>query len=250
MKKYTTFSGKMMSRIQYATLASAIVGAFFVTWTPAMIFTLLVFFYLYGIIGMGMMMHRYWSHKSFEFKSVILQKLFTAIAVVSARGSPLAWVHIHREHHAYADTEKDPHKPGKFALFSFKTTYIAQLKIFLIKDMLTDEQKFIHEYYLLLLLAWIVLLFLINPALLYFAWILPVCLNQVSQDLWNYFSHVNTGYRNFETKDNSRNIVWLWPLIMGETWHNNHHNNPKLQTTKVKKYELDPVDTLINLVKK
>jgi len=250
MKKYMTFSGRMMSTIQYAVLVSAIVGAFFVTWTPVMILTMLVFFYLYGIVGMGMMMHRFWSHRSFEFKNLILQKIFTAIAIISARGSPLAWVHIHREHHAYSDTEKDPHKPGKFSLFSFKTTYISQLKIFLIKDMLTPEQKIIHEYYLLFLLIWILLLFLINPSFLYFVWILPVCLNQISQDLWNYFSHVNVGYRNFETKDNSRNVICLWPLILGETWHNNHHNSPKSQTTKVKKFEFDPVSKFIDIIKK
>lgn len=250
MKKYLTFSGKMMSLIQYAVLASAIVGAFLVQWTPIMVVTMFVFFYLYGVVGMGMMLHRFWSHKSFEFKNTIVQKLFTFVSIISVRGSPLAWVHIHRTHHAHADTDKDPHKPGKFALFSFKTTYIEQLKLFLIKDMLTPEHKVIHEYYLLFILAWILILVLINPTLLYFAWIVPVCLNQISQDLWNYFSHVNTGYRNFETKDNSRNVFWLWPLIFGETWHNNHHNDPKSQTTKVKKYEFDPVSSLINLVKK
>ncbi len=250
MKKYLTFSGKMLSLIQYAVLASAIVGAFLVQWSPLMVITFLVFFYLYGVVGMGMMMHRFWSHKSFEFKSPILQKLFTFVSIISVRGSPLAWVHIHRTHHAHADTDKDPHKPEKLRLFSFKSTYIEQLKIFLIKDMLTAEHKFIHEYYLLFILAWILILVLISPTLLYFAWILPVCLNQVSQDLWNYYSHVDTGYRNFETKDNSRNVIWLWPLIMGDTWHNNHHNNPKSETTKVKQFEFDPVAYLIKLVKK
>jgi len=89
---------------------------------------------------------------------------------------------------------------------------------------------------------------LINPLLFYFGWVLPVCINQIVQDLWNYFSHVDVGYRNFETKDNSRNVIWLWPLILGEAWHNNHHNRP-MYSTKIKFWEFDPVDFLVRMVK-
>ncbi len=242
-------SGPLILSIQYASLFITIAGAFFVSWTFSWILVALLFFYLYSAIGVSMMLHRYFSHKSFEFKNPILKWIFTGISIISSRGSPIAWVHIHREHHAYPDTDRDPHKPGKFSLFSFRTTYIKELKLFLIKDVLTKEQKFIHEYYLLFILAWCISLLLINPLLFYFAWALPVCLNQIAQDLWNYFSHVNVGYRNFETKDNSRNVTWLWPLILGESWHNNHHNAPSI-TTKVKKWEFDPINYIIGLVNK
>lgn len=250
MKKYFAFSALAMLLIQYSVLVLSIVGAFFVTWSIGWVLITMLFFYIYGIIGMSMMLHRFWSHKSFEFKNPYIQKFFTFISVVSGRGSPLAWVHIHRTHHTYSDTDKDPHRPDKFSFFSFKTTGIKDLKVFLIKDIMTKEHKIIHEYYLLFLVSWAVFLFLINPFLLYFAWVLPLCLNQISQDLWNYYSHVNVGYRNFETKDNSRNVIWLWPLILGESWHNNHHNSPKSSCTGVQSFELDPVSYLINIVKK
>lgn len=247
-KKYFTFSGKTIVYIQTVALIGSIIGAFLVPWTFSWVLIALLFFYLYSAVGVSMMLHRYFSHKSFEFKNPILKWIFIAISVISSRGSPIAWVHIHREHHAYPDTNRDPHKPGKFSLFSFKTTYIKELKIFLIKDVLTKEQKFIHEYYLLFILLWCISLLLINPLLFYFGWLLPVCINQIVQDLWNYFSHVNAGYRNFETKDNSRNVIWLWPLILGEAWHNNHHNNP-MYSTKTRIWELDPVDFLVRRVK-
>jgi sn-2 palmitoyl-lipid 9-desaturase len=247
MKNITTMSGPLILSIQYASLLISIIGAFFVPWTFGWILTAILFFYLYNAIGMSMMLHRYFSHKAFKFKSPILKWIFIGISVISSRGSPIAWVHIHREHHAYADTDKDPHKPDKFSLFSFKTTYIKELKLFLIKDILNKEQKFIHEYYLWFILGWCSILFLINPYLIYFAWALPVCLNQITQDLWNYFSHVNVGYRRFNTKDNSRNVVWLWPFVLGEAWHNNHHDMPTISTT-AKKWEFDPIRHVINLV--
>ncbi len=34
------------------------------------------------------------------------------------------------------------------------------------------------------------------------------------------------GSRRFETKDDSRNNLWLSLLTFGEGWHNNHHHYP------------------------
>ncbi len=34
------------------------------------------------------------------------------------------------------------------------------------------------------------------------------------------------GRRRFATKDESRNLLWLAPLTIGEAWHNNHHAFP------------------------
>jgi fatty-acid desaturase len=41
----------------------------------------------------------------------------------------------------------------------------------------------------------------------------------------------------------------MWPFILGDAWHNNHHHNPKLYSTKYKKWEVDPVAKLINIIK-
>lgn len=249
IKKFTTFNGNSFFVMQIIALVVSIVGIFIVDWSLLWIIVGIFFFYLYGVVGMGMMLHRFCSHKSFQFKNKNVEKFFTFVALISSRGSPLAWVHIHRMHHAYSDTEKDPHRPENFSLFSFKTTYIKEIKLFLIRDLMTKEHKFYHEYYFLILGIWCLTLFLISPYLFYFAWALPVFLNQISQDLWNYYSHVNVGYRNFNTKDNSRNVFWLWPLVLGEAWHNNHHNFPNSHDLTCRPAELDPINLLIQLVK-
>ena len=56
----------------------------------------------------------------------------------------------------------------------------------------------------------------------------------------------------FNTADKSKNNFIVGILAMGEGWHNNHHANanPDKITTKIKKYEFDPVATFINLIKK
>lgn len=249
MKNFFTFSGPMIMWLQIIAAIISVCSAPFVSFTVANITITIAFFYLFSAIGVSMMLHRYWAHRTFEFKYNIVKWLFTYISLISTRGSPLAWVHIHRQHHASPDTDRDPHRPATFRILSFKSTYITELKIFLIKDLMRKDHKIFHEYYLLFIISWVIILALISPHLVVFAWALPVFINQISQDLWNFFSHIDVGYRNFATNDNSRNVLLLWPLILGEAWHNNHHYNARL-TTKYRWWEFDPINTLIDIVKK
>jgi stearoyl-CoA desaturase (delta-9 desaturase) len=47
------------------------------------------------------------------------------------------------------------------------------------------------------------------------------------------------GYRNHETKDNSRNIFPIGIIIGGEELHNNHHRRPADPKLAHRGYELD-----------
>lgn len=199
-----------------------------------------------------MMLHRYYSHKSFEFKSNTIRQIFTIITILAGRGSPIGWSYIHRQHHAYSDTDRDPHspKPLGYKLFGFghyKAMESEKMKVFLVKDLMTKEQLFIHKYYMLLLLSFVAVLGFTSIELLYFVWILPASLVHLSQNNFNYFGHMY-GYRNFATKDDSRNNIWLFPFILGEAWHNNHHAKPNSSTTKIKHREYDPIQLIIRLV--
>jgi stearoyl-CoA desaturase (delta-9 desaturase) len=123
------------------------------------------------------------------------------------------------------------------------------MQIFIVKDLMDKEQLFIHKWYIAILLSFVLVLGLINIELLYFAWILPVFLVHLSQNNFNYFGHTH-GYRNFETKDDSRNNIFLFPFILGEAWHNNHHANPKECSTQIKSSEYDPLMKVISIIKK
>jgi len=214
----------------------------------------LVSFYILNILGNWMTLHRYYSHRSFEFKNNFLKLIFTLLAVLSGRGSPLGWSYLHRKHHAYSDTEQDPHSPKYlgYKIFGFnhyKKQEEESMQIFLVKDLMTKEQLFIHKWYIAIILSFVCALALINLELLYFVWILPTFLVHLSQNNFNYFGHTN-GYRNFETKDDSRNNIWLFPFILGEAWHNNHHYDAKNYSTKKNKYEFDPLSFVITIIKK
>lgn len=211
-------------------------------------------FYILNILGIWMVLHRYYSHGSFEFRSSLLKWIFTIIAVLTGRGSPLGWVYLHRKHHRYSDTEKDPHSPKNlgYKLFGFshmKSQEESKMEIFLVKDLMSKEQLFIHKWYMAIIISFIFVFVLIDPVLFYFAWALPAIAIQLSQNNFNYFGHT-TGYRNFETKDNSRNNIFLFPLILGEAWHNNHHHNPASISTRELYFEVDPVEYLIRLVRR
>ena len=210
-------------------------------------------FYILNILGVWMTMHRYYAHKTFEFKNFYLKLLFSFLALLSGRGSILSWVYIHRQHHSCADSENDPHSPKNlgYKIFGFdhyKSMETEKMKLFLVKDLMTKWQLFIHKYYMLFILFLIGILS-INLNLLYFGYVIPVFLIHLSQNNFNYFGHT-FGYRNFETLDNSQNNKWLFPFILGEAWHNNHHHDPKNITTKFKINEIDPLSSLITLVKK
>jgi stearoyl-CoA desaturase (delta-9 desaturase) len=97
-------------------------------------------------------------------------------------------------------------------------------------------------------MGFLVLLSLIDYNLIFYAWAVPVFIVSVTQTMFNYFAHTK-GYRNFETTDRSTNNVYLWPFILGDAWHNNHHANAQKISTKVLKYEYDPVSIFINLIK-
>ena len=119
---------------------------------------------------------------------------------------------------------------------------------FMIKDLLTPAQINIDKYYMLLICTFLIFLGSINYNLIFYAWALPVFAVSVSQVCFNYFAHMH-GYRNFETKDCSTNNIYLWPFILGDAWHNNHHAEASKVLTKVRRYELDPIAAVINFVR-
>jgi stearoyl-CoA desaturase (delta-9 desaturase) len=229
---------------------SSVIGLFFVEYNITNIITMMISFYVLNILGVWMMMHRYYSHKSFELNP-ILKWMFTVIAVLTGRGSILGWVYLHRLHHAYSDQEKDPHSPHNLGYKMFGFGHMkkqeGEMKIFLVKELMTPEQLFIHKWYMLLLIPVLIIFALIDLQLFYWAWIVPAMLIQFSTSNFNYFGHTH-GYRNYETKDQSRNNVLLWPIILGEAWHNNHHADAKNLSTRHKFWEIDPLEWLIKLI--
>jgi len=239
-----------------------VAGAFYVVPSWTLLITVLVCYHILMSIGLSMMLHRYYSHRSFEFKNTIVKWLFTWISVLALRGSPIAWAYIHKQHHQHVDTEGDPHTPVGHAFnpLSLPDRGHASDKIdvFQIRSILTRAQLKINQYYWLLILAVIIPLAAYDFSLFYSVWLLPVVLVQLSINMQNYLGHMPAlfSYRNYDLGNTgqSQNSFLLWPLYLGEAWHNNHHDRAGTyhygHGISGKWWEIDPVATVIDLVGK
>jgi len=248
--RYLSSTPGTLRIIQFLSIVLIIICPFVTDITWQYIVLSIFMFYVYSVLGISMMLHRYYSHKSFKLNSFV-KWVFTVFAVLAGRGSPLGWVYIHRIHHATSDTEKDPHSPhySTFKFIGFKPVQEnKKINHFIVKELLTTAHIKIDKYYLLVILSFLLLLSIINFDLIFYMWAIPVFVVSVTQTMFNYFAHTK-GYRNFETTDRSTNNLYLWPFILGDAWHNNHHANAANISTKVLKYEYDPIGVLINFIK-
>lgn len=159
------------------------------------------------------------------------------------------WVAIHRKHHAKCETAEDPHSPVNWGL---KTMLLKGAVVYRAgktkktietygygtpNDWIENHVYTKHEKLGIMLMLGIDLLLFGLPGLLIWliqmAWI-PFWAAGVINGVGHAF-----GYRNFETKDASTNII-PWAIIVGgEELHNNHHTFPTSAKLSVKWWEID-----------
>src|SRR5262245_13703952 len=193
-------------------------------------------------------LHRSLAHGALKLHPAAAQSLRFIVWLTTgtaARG----WVAVHRQHHAHVDREGDPHSPALLggvwrALFANYRAYSHARR-----DPVTmarfgygcpDDwmERWIYGGS-----AWLPLLLSLELALL--GWPLGVAgfAIQLAWMLWwggfiNSFGH-GFGYRNYDTPDESRNILPWGLLVAGEELHNNHHGDPRCARFSRRWWELD-----------
>lgn len=196
-------------------------------------------YFVISTVGGTVTYHRLLSHKSFN-PPKWFEYVGTLIATIGGNGSGIAWAAIHREHHRFTDQEKDPHAP-KYQGF-FKVQFLSMMdtpNIRYVPDLLRSKfHTGVHHYYWLINLAYVVIVALIDPYAVIYAYLVPTLL------VWHAGSAINTlnhtlGYRSYETKDHSTNNLITGYLVGGEGWHNNHHAEPANPQFGRKWWELD-----------
>jgi stearoyl-CoA desaturase (delta-9 desaturase) len=210
------------------------------------------FYWITGVLGINVGLHRLLSHRSFKTYDIV-EKFLGLVGVITTVGSPMAWAAIHRQHHRICERPGDPHSPyiiGNLrAWFGFWD--IKQLDLKLVRDFRRDAfQKFLHSKYLWIIGTYCLILAVIDPWLVVFAYAIPACLCLHSSSAIIVIAHRH-GYKTYElAHDESRNS-WIANLItLGEGWHNNHHAKPYAWSNWEKWWEWDIPSLVIRVIKK
>jgi stearoyl-CoA desaturase (delta-9 desaturase) len=195
-------------------------------------------YFLTGCVGLTVTLHRALTHRAVGFPRP-LEYLFTLFGVLGGTGSSIAWVAMHRAHHAFVDTPKDPHSPEKLGWKIFFSVYDYTFNPRHAGDLLRDRfHLFVHRYYSLILISWAVGLTLIDPLLMLFGFLIPAFAQITVSNLTSILTH-SRGYRRFDTADRSVNNPLIALLGWGEGWHNNHHAFPKRPCFGRARWEID-----------
>ncbi len=201
------------------------------------------------ILCVTLFLHRSQAHRSIEFHPVIAHFmrfwLWLTTGMITRQ-----WVAIHRKHHRFSDKEGDPHSPH---VYGIKRVLFAGALLY---HQASKDSVMIANYGQGTPVDWIernlyskhsrlgiTLLLFVN--LLWFSYwgLLTWAIQMIWIPFWaagviNGVGHF-WGYRNHETKDNSRNISPWGIIIGGEELHNNHHTDPASPKLSRRWFEID-----------
>lgn len=244
--------------------AGALAAPFFFSWQGVV--AVVVLGWISGGLGICLGYHRLFSHASFNTYRPV-RWLIALFGVLAGEGPVIHWVAVHRKHHAMSDKEDDPHSPRDGFWWShvqwifprLSREEVSELHERYAPDLLRDPVLRIFEKTFLL---WHWALGFALFALGYFVWDARIAwslviygiflrLVLVLHSTWfvNSATHV-WGYRNYETRDDSRNLWWVALLTFGEGWHNNHHAFPRMATAGHRWWEFDVTYRTIRLMEK
>ena len=232
-----------------------------------MFFLFLILHWYLSLFSQTFFLHRYAAHSMFTMNRGWERFffVFTWLTQGASYLSPGKYGVLHRWHHEFTDTEEDPHSPsftkGLFALM-WKTRNVYQG--------IGKDWRNIHSKYkknlpswdrfevftedIVVRVGWVALytIFYIHFATQWWMWLLlpiTILMGPVHGAIINYFAH-KYGYRNFDTDDTSRNFLPVDVLMLGESYHNNHHKYMGRSNFGYKWWEVDPVFPIILLLEK
>ncbi len=232
----------------------------------AILLFLILHWYL-SLFGQTFFLHRYAAHKMFTMNK-FWEKFFYIFSWVTQGSSYLnarAYAILHRMHHAYSDTEKDPHTPHFFKEVFTMMMYTRKIYNGVLNRTTIIEEKFdrnFPEYKRVDKIAdsWTVRLLFVAGYIVFYAFfatawwqylLLPIhfLMGPIHGAIVNWAGH-KYGYRNFKDGDKSRNTLALDFLMMGELFQNNHHHAGSKPNFASKWFELDPTYPIIWLLDK
>lgn len=207
----------------------------------------LVLWWISGSLGIGLGYHRLMTHRGFKAPRW-LERTLAVFGTLAVQSGPITWVTTHRIHHAFTDTNRDPHSPRHGTYWShmgwiFRGT--AQNNT--VETMKRYSPDLMRDPFLVTLDKH----FWVPTAIVGIG---LVAFGGVSALLWGVFFRTVIGWhftwlvnsathlwgsRRFETRDDSRNNPLVAAVTFGEGWHNNHHAYPRSAKHGLRWFEVD-----------
>ncbi len=223
----------------------ALLGAFTFSWRALAVAVGL--WWLTGSLGIGLGFHRLLTHQGFHTSRAV-KYFLTLCGTLAVQGGPIDWVAGHRMHHAHSDRDLDPHNSRKGFWWAHvgwilrRDPRLGEFENYrhFAKDLVGDAfVLFLDRYYIWIQVALGLLLLLFGGWSLV-VWGIFVRLVVTWHCTWlvNSAAHMS-GYKTYESRDESRNCWWVALMSFGEGWHNNHHAFPRSARHGVRWWEFD-----------
>ncbi len=209
--------------------------------------------------------HRYASHKMFTMNK--FWERFFHLTTYMAQGSsyliPSAYAVMHRMHHTFSDTEKDPHSPNFFKDVFGLMWHTRRIFNGLVNKTIQVSPKFLGNYPTWDWLdrfgnTWVSRIFWMTGYVVFYAFfasewwmylLLPVhfLMGPVHGAIVNWCGH-KYGYQNYDNDDHSKNTLPFDFLMLGELFQNNHHKHPNSPNFAQRWWEFDPVYPIMRVL--
>jgi stearoyl-CoA desaturase (delta-9 desaturase) len=217
-----------------------------------------------SLFSQTFLMHRYAAHGCFTMSKPWERFffIFAWITMGSSYLSPRVYAIMHRMHHAYTDTPKDPHSPRYFSNVVSMMGHTSKIYGGIKRRTAIIDERFLKTIpqwewmdrigdsiysrigWGLLYLAFYIAF---APSIWWFL-LLPVqwMMSPVHGAIINWFAH-KYGYTNHEMNNTSKNLLPVDVLMLGESYHNDHHQHPSSINFGTRWFEIDPVYHIIRL---
>ena len=199
--------------------------------------------YTVAIVAISGGYHRYYSHNSFKVGKWY-EYVVNVLGMFAGAGPALTWAGTHRQHHAFSDSEDDPHSStfkGMWAVYVNTWGYDFKIKRKFIKHLFKNPiLRFFHKYYFKLNVAIIIGFTLIDPLFMIFAYAMPVIFAFHGYGILNILGHTGAKPTN----------SWVANILTaGEGWHENHHKESHNWRIGWEWWQIDTAAWFIRLIK-
>jgi stearoyl-CoA desaturase (delta-9 desaturase) len=217
-------------------------------------FAVFLFGYTLSVLTITVGYHRCLAHRAVTLHPV-LHRLLVFFGNWITGLDPKGWSVMHRRHHDFSDTEKDPHSPVNVGIFGILMeqlrSYEATLRGLARNDPeytrytegLDFELNWLNQHRLWWLPYFVhpvcgLLLALTIDPWIGLAWTLGILSHPLQGGIVNALGH-SIGGRNFELDDQSTNNRFAAVFIAGEGYQNNHHAWPSSAKFSYRPLEVD-----------